>query len=355
MMTNSITTVQSGRKRLYEISLIRPIVILSLVLNHVFDKIAAGGLRSNDYVLPDVYRWLNYFNFEATLEIFVLISGYLFGYQCITLNRSDSLLSFAQKKVHRLLLPMLVFGVIYYFCFFYSTETFTISDLLNKVLSGCGHLWFLPMLFWCLLVLWVLNRLQINETLTFVCLALLSMIKYVSLPFGLAQISHYLFYAFLGYYIYKHKDSINACLKKRWLVPTLWVLYIIFVWVLHLTILTTLVSSNCLASWWGRFLTGVVELSACISGIMAIYSIIISYTSVQGFELHLFVSKADKMSFGIYIYHQFILVALYHYTPIVSLVNSWILPWIGLAIALPVSWLLTSSTLQTKTGRYLIG
>jgi peptidoglycan/LPS O-acetylase OafA/YrhL len=103
------------------------------------------------------------------------------------------------------------------------------------------------------------------------------------------------------------------------------------------------------------FLTGVVELTACVSGILALYCTVIRFTSVQSFELYPIVKRADQVSFGIYIFHQFILVALYHYTPIVSSVNQWILPWIGFVVALPVSWLLTSLTLHTKIGRYLIG
>lgn len=356
MTTTNTFTIQKDRKRLYEISVIRPLIILSLVLNHAFVKIAVGGIRTNDYHLPDLYNWINYFNFEATLEFFVLISGYLFAFQCITLKRDYTFKDYTLKKARRLLLPMLVFGIIYYFLFFYNPDSFGIRDFLIILMNGCGHLWFLPMLFWCLMALWVFERLHLDVFLTLIGLAIVSFISYLPLPFGFSTVPHYLFYAFLGYYIYKHKDSILGLLTVRWwILPVLWLLYIVFVWLAHYELLSSFTIDSLLSKVLLYGARGSISLLACLCGILAMYGTIASITSSNTFELSPLIQKADKVSFGIYIYHQFLLVALYHYTPIVHYINAWLLPWTGFIIALFFSWVLTSLTLRTRWGKFLIG
>lgn len=350
------SSFQTDKKRLYEISVIRLIVILSLVVNHSFVKIANGGLRSNEYRLPDFYRWLNYYNFEMTLELFVLISGFLFAFQTITLQRNYSLKLYIQKKAHRLLLPMIVYGIVYYFCFYFNPESFTFTGFILELLGGCGHLWFLPMLFWCLILIWFLVRFHVNEKIILACLAIISVIKYLPLPLGFARVSHYLFYAYFGFYLYKQKGWVIDCFtKNKWLIPCLWVSYVIFVWLGHSSGVTSTTADSLLFKGLVIAREGTLELLACISGILALFGTIYHFTQSRSFRPSPWIQKADKMSFGMYIYHQFILVALYHYTHVVEYINAWLLPWIGFIIAIAFSVLLTSLTLRTKWGRFLIG
>ena len=77
------------------------------------------------------------------LESFVFISGYLVGYQVLIKKRELIIMN----KVTRLLVPSILFSLIYWLIFNYNgivSETF-FYDLVN----GVGHMWFLPMLFWC--------------------------------------------------------------------------------------------------------------------------------------------------------------------------------------------------------------
>lgn len=356
MSESTTSSLKADRKRLYEISVIRPLIILSLVLNHAFVKIAVGGARRNDYQLPDLYQWINYFNFEATLELFVLISGYLFAFQLITLNRNYSFKEFAIKKVRRLLLPMLAFGVVYYFCFLFDIKSFTIADFLMKLLSGCGHLWFLPMLFWCLLILWTLVRYNLNGQITLSVLALLSLIKYLPISFGLATVTHYLFYAFLGYYLYQHKKEIISFVKEnKWIIIILWFVYLMFVYLDNSSLSFLRLSDSLFSRFFLYASSGIFRIIACVSGVLVLYSTVSLITTSESFQLKPIIQKADKISFGVYIYHQYILVALYHYTSIVLYFNAWLVPWVGFSVALLASSLLTSLTLRTKIGRYLIG
>lgn len=327
------------KTRLHEVSVIRPIIILSLVLNHSFVKIASGGLRRNDYQLPDIYQWVNWFNFDCTLESFTMISGYVFAFQCITLQRRYSFGEFAMKKAHRLLLPMLVFGVVYYFCFLYRPDKFTIADFLMKLFSGYGHLWFLPMLFWCLLGLWIIDRFQFNKWLTLGGLAAISFVSWLPLPFGLARCLHFMFYTYFGYSLYANKSLIKEKMVRPSFVFMLWLAYITSVIMWHVILHSI------------RLFSVVV----CSLGILALYTTVVKHIEVPLFKLSSMVKKADRLSFGIYIYHQFILVALYHYTSIGDYTNEYVIPWIGFVVALFISTLFATITLHTRIGRYLIG
>ena len=345
------------QQRLKEVSFIRPLIILSLVLDHSFVKIAAGGLRRNDYQLPTFYEWLNYFNIEATLEMFVMISGYLFAYQCITLQRKATLWAFMVKKAHRLLLPMLVFGILYYYCFYYNTDTFSVSSFLVKLLSGCGHLWFLPMLFWCLLLLWLIEKYELSGNALLVALAFLSMIRSVPIPFGLNSVSHYLFYAYFGYYLYQHRDIIvNYLSNHKYFSILMSLLYILLVAIGHSSLITDMPTDTTCQYAVQYALRSILELPACLCGIIALFTLAISSSQRVSLETNpSWIKQADKVSFGIYLYHQFLLIYLYHYTPIISEVNPWLLPWIGFLFSYTISWLLAHITLKTKVGRYLIG
>lgn len=260
------------------------------------------------------------------------------------------------KKAHRLLLPMLFFGIIYYFCFFFNTESFFYIDFLMKILNGCGHLWFLPMLFWCQLLLWVLVHYKFDGKLTLAFLALLSIIVFIPLPLGLSTVSHYAFYAFLGYYLYKRKDLVYRFIQtNKYIIPVLWLLYIALVLLVHSPWIASITCTPLVCKAFLYLGRGVIGLFACISGIFAMYGTVSLFTSSGLYELKPLVKKADRVSFGIYIYHQFLLVALYHYTPMVSYINVWVLPWMGFLISYIVSWLITALTLKTRIGRFLIG
>ena len=102
-------------------------------------------------------------------------------------------------------------------------------------------------------------------------------------------------------------------------------------------------------------LIGIVKLMMSCCGIIALYLTVCSFTSKEGFRPKQWVIGASDVCYGVYVYHQFIVIALYFYTSFVQTVHPLIVPWVGFAIASGVSLLLTYFTLKTKLGRFLIG
>lgn len=349
------TTVE--KKLLYEVSLIRPFVIFLLVVMHSFTKIAEGGYRSTTYQLPEIYQWLCHLISGFRIETIALVAGYVFAYQSIDLHRKYALKPFIIKKFKRLILPMLFFGIFYYAMFLYIPETFTVSGFLLKWLSGCGHLWFLPMLFWCFMAIWLIDHFNLSSWKTLAMLAIIAVLPLplYKLPLGFSRLPHFLFFVYGGYFLYEHRHAIINHWISIKTVLSLWIIYVFWV-IVRQTILeqSPNLSFDMGQIMWKGIQNSVNLLISCI-GILALYTTISLKTICSSFIPPLWVIRSSDYCYGVYVFHQFLLVYFYQYTPVVSQVNPYIVPWLGLALALFASWLLTSLFLRTRFGRYLIG
>lgn len=349
-----MTSTTGQKKLLYEVSIIRPTIIFLLVVLHSFTKIAAGGGRTNDYQLATVYQWFCWLISGFRIETIALIAGYVFAYQSIDLKRSYQFGPFVWKKFKRLIIPMLVFGLIYYFCFLYDEASFNIKSFLVTLFSGCGHLWFLPMLFWCFLTIWVIDHFKLSSWFTLFVLAAITIIPFPALPFGFGKLPHFLFFVYAGYFLWTKRDwLLQNCLNNT-TICTLWIIYIIFV-ILMRAVIPTLSPETIMQKGLVFVTKRMIDLLMSCFGIMALYLTVCKTTTKEGYHPKQWVINASDNCYGVYVYHQFILVFLYFYTPLVSVCHPLLVPWIGLVVAFFVSLLLTKVTLKTKVGRLLIG
>lgn len=354
MATYQTDTTQ--KKLLYEVSIIRPIVISLLVFLHSFSKIASGGGKTNDYQLDTVYQWLCWLISGFRIETIALVAGYVFAYQCLDLKRSYRFLPFVWKKFKRLIIPMLVFGLVYYFCFLYDSSTFEWKGFVIKLFSGCGHLWFLPMLFWCFLGIWTIDHFKLSSWLTLLLLAGVTLLPPpYRLPFGLSKLPHFVFYVYAGYFLWtKRTWLIEKCLKKA-AVICLWAAYVALVIVRHAYMPETHGSMPMIEKAVIVTTPRFVDLLMSCCGVMALYLSVCMVTTREGYRPKQWVIDASDNCYGVYIYHQFILVALYFFTPLVSMLHPLLTPWVGFIIILTISLLLTKLSLKTRVGKFLIG
>lgn len=350
-MTNSST----NKKLLYEVSIIRPLVITLLVFLHSFTKIANGGGKINDYQLVSVYQWMCWLISGFRIETIALVAGYVFSYQSHDLKRCYQFVPFVWKKFKRLVIPMLFFGIIYYFCFLFNKESFSVFSFAISLLSGCGHLWFLPMLFWCFIAIWTIDHFKLSSWWLLAALACVTIVPVPTLPFGLTQLPHFLFFVYGGYFLWTKRDYLfKHCLNAPF-IACMWVLYIILVVVRHTLIpeMSTQMTMNQKIEI--SSIHSVEGLLMSCAGIMALYLSVCKVTTKEGYKPKYWVINASDDCYGVYVFHQFILVALYFYTPLVSKVSAYLVPWIGFAAAFSISLLLTKLFLKTKVGRFLIG
>ena len=138
-------------KYLLDAVVIRPLIIGIVVIYHAFIIYSGGWEEPVGFQPVKWYGWIAKFFNTFQMPAIIFVSGYIYGYQQLTLGRFDSLKDIVIKKFKRLVLPSVFFSLIYFFMF-YRWEDYTFLSSVLKILSGVGHLWFLPMLFWCFVV-----------------------------------------------------------------------------------------------------------------------------------------------------------------------------------------------------------
>ena len=201
---------------LYEISFMRPILLVLLVSYHAFAPYCGAwqmpeGVESNIF-----YKWLGLFSRAFRLEAFVFVSGYIFALQIIKKNKFGSFIDLVKSKFIRLIIPCWVFGLFYWFLF-RTTE-------ITHVLTGVGHLWYLPTLFWCFFVGYLLYKRTYSPIRVWICLLILLMVSFVPLPFQLGRAMYYIFFFYMGGIFWKYSSLLSekATLKNIFQQAFLW-------------------------------------------------------------------------------------------------------------------------------------
>ena len=174
------------------------------------------------------------------------------------------------------------------------------------------------------------------------------------LPFGLGRLNHFVFYVYGGYYLWIKRDWFIEKSESLWVLVVLWIIYAVIV-VLRHSYLPKIEGSMSLWKGFIYLFNNATGLLVSCCGIIALFTTVFHYTEKKGYRPKQWVINASNDCYGVYVFHQFIMVYLYYFTPLVGAVNSIFVPWIGFIVSFLVSLLLTKLFLKTKTGRFLIG
>ena len=342
---------QKQKIRLDEVTLMRTILALLIVFMHSFTCYNGSWAQPAGYVEIPLYKWLTRTSFAFTLEAFVFLSGYLFAFQRITLQRTEGFWKLTVNKLKRLILPSIIFSVLYFVLFF---EYKGVGNAAYSIINGCGHMWYLPMLFWCFVFGWLLEQVKIKDEWKMVILIALNLFNIFSLPLRISTAFTYMVYFYGGYLVYKHSEKIKSLITSRRLVIS-WIVFVVL-FVICRPMCDVLVpnytSSNIVKL---LFVIGnhACQLLYAWSGLIAFYGTAVYFT--QRHQLSKTTKKIAACCFGIYLFQQFVLQLLYYKTDFPLWVGPYWLPWCGFVIAAVVSYVLSVLLLQTKAGKFLIG
>lgn len=291
------------------------------------------------------------------IQALVFISGYLLGY---TSKRKAEALSFKNcvvKKIKRLLIPSIVFSTIYIMIFFDITSP--INKISYSIINGAGHMWFLPMLFWCFVGVYVVEKLRIKPLNVLIVGLLLSVIQFPILPLRINITLRYFIFFWMGFGI--QRNYFGFLFQKDRLKPILisvsiYIAAFIVNYVLFEDQLKTIAlnESRLLNKVIYAFAYKALCLAMSISGLLAAFWSA-HYFIIGKYKLPNWIIKLSTFCYGIYICQQFILLILYYHTDLPVLCGSMALPWVAMAITLFLSVLMTSLLLHTRFGRFLIG
>lgn len=339
-----MSTIDKPKIRLDEVTLMRSILAILIVLFHAFCCWDGRWKPFDGFEENPFYGWISRVAFAFTLEGFVLISGYLYAFQQITLKRNGGGKILILTKLKRLILPSILFTALYFALFL---DYKGVPDLIYSLVQGRGHMWYLPMLFWCFMGGWLIEKINISDKWKLLVLAVVSIMTIVSLPLRIDKACQYMFYFYGGYVLYKESDKIREFVNSRWLTIG-WIAYAIVFFLFRFLQAYVDELDGSLFS----ILANLCQLLYASLGALVFYATAVYYT--QSHQLHSLTNEVARCSFGIYLFQQFILMILYYKTDFPVVVGNW-LPWIGFVVTLVASLGLSYLLLKTKTGKYLIG
>lgn len=340
-----MTSTTTSKKWLFEISFIRPILLLLLVGYHAFAPYS-GAWNGCIVEHNEVYRWLAYAFRAFRLEAFVFVSGYVFALQVIEKQKFNNIQALAKSKFKRLIIPCWLFSVIYILCFGKPTW---------KIVQGVGHLWYLPCLFWCFLIGYlVYKKSDIRPSQCIIALIVLASISFVPIPLQINRAMYYFLFFYIGGLFWKNTKLIHNWVSNKNCIYLWGIFIVLFLGCNILTNYTLTLFDNydITGKVIIKMINNISKILLAFSGISSMYASAVIF--LRNHTLSQKVINIGDYGYGVYIFHQFILIALYYHTNLPVIMGSTLLPWIGLIISLSGSLLLSWLFRQTKLGMALI-
>ena len=263
--------------------------MLLIVLYHCY-CFTAGGWFFDDSVKHNYGLWFPMSVFTG-LNLFVFISGYLYGYMVFSKGKYTQLWPFVLNKARRLLVPYLIWNVLIVLLlpFHPSVKEFVLT-VLQK---GHIHLWFLLMLFKIFLVISVLKPLWMRTRLWHdICIVVgLLLINATHLPLTGILSDLAIFYS--GVVVTKHRENLPQN---------------IHVWLLFLTSFAYVIC-----------FTVEIPILKHLVFILFAFSLLkkldVLFEKYSFEETNKFVGFLDRHSMGVYVLHHIVIFQILFYIP----------------------------------------
>lgn len=195
---NQINEKNPYRKTLEDVVILHLAFCLLIVLYHALCPYGIWVNPIEGIGFVETYKQLGFAIVNLAIPGFVFVSGYLLGY---TLNKQNRLFfnDLVVRKIKRLLIPSVVFSAIY--LWLYTPSDMSVVRAVYETVNGYAHLWFLPMLFNCFIITWLLNRLQFQRRFLLVSAVVifLTFCPDLQLPLQISKALRYYLYFYLGF------------------------------------------------------------------------------------------------------------------------------------------------------------
>lgn len=335
--------------RYVHLDILRAFAILSIVFFHTTGMLYANHFPDSKETYSSLYFVFNQcYLVNFAMVVFTALSGYLFAISYDVEGKYRIKTNFLCKKLQRLILPYIIFTPIILYTSRFQTTSFQEIGLLviNFIIKGgYAHLWYLPCLFWCFVIIifiypYLKNRiLLITTTFTSFMLAILLSKSDVNV-WGLMHTASWFYFFLLGVVIAKLR---NVLQKK----------YSINIGLLLTAIVLMLIHK--FPPYAERDLYEMITLT------IAMFPIFFLSESLF-VKPYKYIKGISKYSFGIYIFHCWIAPYLisstaqreFHLAP---LANQYIIlfPISFFVVTFLLSFVATYFFQKTKLGKYILG
>lgn len=348
-------SIQNKKQLLNEVCLIRLFLIVLLVLYHSFAPYCDSWKPLSNQYGSDLYWWIGKTAYSFMLEAFVFVSGYVYGYQ-ISLKgkQAISFKSCVLKKINRLIIPSIIFSILYILCFD-DFQSKTPIEIFYTTLNGRAHMWFLPMLFWCFFGIWIMSKFSIRPIIICSILILVSLCLYIPLPFRVNLSLYYMQFFYAGYLVKILNFNFNKYLNSKYFT------LIIGIFMTSFAIYTLFNKSGGVNSQShviqviGIITQHLLRIISSFAGIVMVFLFSNWLIYRKNIPLSLFWVNLSTYCFGVYLFQQFILQWMYYHTSLCNMLPPSAIPFVGFILTLIISITLAHLSLKTKIGKLLIG
>lgn len=345
---------------LTEVCLIRLLLIVLLVIYHSFAPYC-GGWRAldNNTETFSSYWWIGKASYSFMLECFTFVSGWVYGFQVYTKGAKIlDLKRIISSKLKRLIVPSIIFSILYLLIFKPHSFSTPLSCTYN-ILEGVGHMWYLPMLFWCFIGVWIIERNKISIRIALILVTILSVFSVLPLPLGLRSTMQYMIYFYIEYLFGRKHLNIDRFNNLKYIVIIGLSFAIVFIISQYFVIpriecAINQSANNQIFIGEAYLIKRILTLIYSTLGVTTIILLSFYLIHKRHLKLSIFWINFSTYTFGIYIFQQFILQWIYYHTDFVKWFPENSIPWVAFAITMLLSSLFTIILRSTKTGRLLI-
>lgn len=192
------------------------------------------------------------------------------------------------------------------------------------IINGIGRLWFLPMIFWCFVINYILEKNGLCKPwlmLVFLVCATYNLL--FKLPLGLGSVPTYYLFFYVGFMM--GSKRIKLPMVNMWLPATLFLTaFSASMFIKDNIEATTLIEKGFLLG-----LNGLVNIIISVTGVYLLYRIA-NIPKIQNkiYGNNLLI-ELSGCCYGVYIFQQFILKFLYYKSDMAQCINPYALPWLA--------------------------
>lgn len=303
------------------------------------------GVWADSPITNPIYVGLCKFMNSIDMPVFFIISGFLYADKLLNTEKYNNSTDFFKKKIKRLLIPYLFWGIVINILFINRYHFISMLD-------GISHLWFLLTLLVVFIIVHLMREKWIVMKISSLCILIFILLFITPLriliPFDfltIKQILQYLPYFFIGIIFSRSKTSMETLSDKN-----------------HKLLIFSLLCGVSLSIFL-CFYTSNIHLINTISKyiIIPFLSIIIISSSWIlckriNFKDADIIRSLDKNSMGIYIIHHILIIAAISNTQLSVIIGAHyiISPILLFLIGTLASWKISSWIKNMKFSSYLL-
>lgn len=328
------------KTELYDV--IKTITSILVVIGHIAIMYTASGAIEtgrDSLFLEGVSNYIYAFH----MPLFILLSGCVYGY-CIENGKYQNKIEFIQKKMKKLVVPYLVFGVCYVspvVVLLKLTELNFIEYVKEAIVLSFNprHLWYLLVLFWIFLLYILMSPLLCKSIKELTIAGIISIFIFVfwekfPMHIQIRTACIYQMFFFCGILVNRYYEKLQRFIKKSTFMIIVWPLVLSGIFIYN---------PNGVTSYMYKF----------VGIIMMFYLGWYLLEKKPNVIKNSWYKKIQTNSFGIYLLHPMIVYVLF-FVSRESQVNPLLLS-IGIFILVMVLSLIISELLKKSSLRWIIG